>query len=126
MKRPDGVTIIAVYEFLSAIPSVLGICGYLGFALLGTFSGPEGSIGIAEVTVGLFALGIPVLLIGVGGVLAVITGWGLLGLKGWARWLAIVLAALSLLAFPIGTIIGVLIIWYLLKDEVRQAFEAAA
>ncbi len=58
--------------------------------------------------------------------LSVITGWGLLGLKGWARWLSIVMAALSLLAFPIGTIIGVLIIWYLLKDEVRQAFEAAA
>lgn len=126
MKRPDGVTIIAVYEFLSAIPSVLGICAILGFAVPGTIAGPEGSIGVAEVTVSLFILGIVVLLIGAGALLSVITGWGLLGMKGWARWLAIVLAALSLLAFPIGTIIGALIIWYLLKDEVRQAFEAAA
>jgi uncharacterized Tic20 family protein len=47
-------------------------------------------------------------------------------MKGWARWLAIVLAALGLLAFPVGTVIGALIIWYLLKDEVRQAFEADA
>jgi uncharacterized Tic20 family protein len=56
----------------------------------------------------------------------VIAGWGLLGMKGWARWLAIALAALSPLAFPVATVIGALIIWYLLRDEVRQAFEAAA
>jgi len=60
------------------------------------------------------------------GVLAVITGWGLLGLKGCARWRAIVLAALSVVAFPVGTVIGVLIIWYLLQEEVREAFGAAA
>jgi len=123
MKRPDGVTIIAVYEFLSAIPGFIGICAILVFAVPGTLTGTEG---IGDATVGLAVLGCVLLLIGVGALLSVITGWGLLGMKGWARWLAIVLAALSLLAFPIGTIIGALIIWYLLKDEVKQAFEAAA
>jgi hypothetical protein len=39
--------------------------------------------------------------------------------------LAIVLAILGLFAFPVGTVIGVLIIWYLLKEDVRQAFELA-
>jgi hypothetical protein len=123
MKRPDGVTIIAVYEFLSAIPGLIGLCAILVFAVPGTLAGGDG---IGDAAVALFVLGIVLLLIGAGALLSVITGWGLLGLKGWARWLAIVLAALSLPLFPIGTIIGVLIIWYLLKDEVRQAFEAAA
>ena len=123
MKRPDGVTIIAVYEFLSAIPGLIGLCAILGFAVPGILAGGDG---IGDAAVALFAVGIGLLLVGAGTLLSVITGWGLLGLKGWARWLSIVMAALSLLAFPIGTIIGVLIIWYLLKDEVRQAFEAAA
>jgi len=46
-------------------------------------------------------------------------------MKGWARWLAFILAIFSLFLFPIGTVIGALIIWYLLKDDVREAFEAA-
>ena len=123
MKRPDGVTIIAVYEFLSAIPGLIGICAILVFAVSGTLAGTEG---IGDAAVVLAVLGCVLLLIGVGALVSVITGWGLLGMKGWARWLAIVLAALSLLAFPIGTIFGALIIWYLLKAEVREAFEAAA
>ena len=123
MKRPDGVTVIAIYEFLSAIPGLIGICAILVFAVPGALTGTEG---IAGATVGLFVLLIVVLLIGAGALISVIAGWGLLGMKGWARWLAIVLAALGLLAFPIGTVIGALIIWYLLKDEVRQAFEAEA
>jgi hypothetical protein len=121
MKRPDGVTLIAVYEFLIAIPGLIGLCGILVFAVPAILTGTEG---IVDATAGLFALGIGLLLVGGGTLLSVIAGWGLLRMKGWARWLTIALAAFSLLAFPIGTIIGALIIWYLLKDEVTQAFEA--
>jgi hypothetical protein len=59
------------------------------------------------------------------GVALVVAGWGLLGMKSWARWLAFILAIINLFAFPIGTVIGALIIWYLLKDDVQEAFEAA-
>jgi hypothetical protein len=59
------------------------------------------------------------------GIALVLSGWGLLRMKQWARWLAFVLAIFSLFAFPIGTVIGALIIWYLLKDDVREAFEMA-
>ena len=59
------------------------------------------------------------------GIALVLAGWGLLQLRSWARWLAFILAIFSLFAFPIGTIIGALIIWYLLKDDVRDAFEIA-
>ena len=122
MKRPDGVTVIAIYEFLSAIPGLIGMCAFAVFAIPGLLSGKGG----ADVAIGLVIAMFVLLLVGGGTLLSVIAGWGLLGLKGWARWLAIVLAALGLLAFPIGTVIGALIIWYLLKEEVRQAFEAEA
>ena len=123
MKRPDGVTVIAIYEFLSAIPGVLGICAFVAIAIPATYAGTEAQVGLP---IGLLATGCGLLLVALAALLSVIAGWGLLGMKGWARWLAIALAALGLLAFPIGTVIGALIIWYLLKDEVRQAFEAAA
>jgi thiosulfate reductase cytochrome b subunit len=60
------------------------------------------------------------------GIALVVAGWGLLGMKQWARWLAFILAIISLFAFPIGTVIGAVIIWYLLKDDVTAAFEEAA
>ncbi len=70
----------------------------------------------------LFGLCIGFLVTGGSGILSVLAGWGLLNLKEWARWLALVLAVFTLFAFPIGTIIGVLIIWYLLQDEAKDAF----
>jgi uncharacterized protein YqgC (DUF456 family) len=59
------------------------------------------------------------------GIALVIAGWGLLSMKQWARWLAFILAIISLFGFPIGTVIGALIIWYLLKEDVKQAFKVA-
>ncbi len=43
---------------------------------------------------------------------------GLLRLRGWARWLAMGLAATGYL------IVAVLIIWYLFTDKAKQAFRA--
>ena len=60
---------------------------------------------------------------GLVGVVALVTGFGLLQLRNWARWVAVALAAVSLLAFPVGTIIGALVIWYMLSDKGKAAFE---
>ncbi len=57
---------------------------------------------------------------------------GLLRLRGWARWLAIGLAATGLMYLiqpslqpsPVAFMFGVLIIWYLLTDKAKQAFRA--
>ncbi|KPK09963.1 MAG: hypothetical protein AMJ56_09495 [Anaerolineae bacterium SG8_19] len=97
--RPDGVTAIAVYYFLVAISS-------LYFPLIGLSFGLLTTLVLA--------------------VMAIVAGWGLLRMASWARWLAFGLAIISLLFFPIGTIIGAIIIWYLLKEDVREAFEAAS
>jgi type II secretory pathway pseudopilin PulG len=63
-----------------------------------------------------------VALYGLIGVLYLATGVGLLRLDPWARTLQIVLAGLLLLGIPCGTIIGILILVYLLKPEVKTLF----
>jgi uncharacterized Tic20 family protein len=62
----------------------------------------------------------------VGGIALIIAGWGLMSMKEWARWLGFILGILNLFFFPIGTIIGAVIIWYLLKDDIQQAFEESS
>jgi len=53
---------------------------------------------------------------------AVVAGWGLLKMKNWGRWAAIILGAVQLLGFPIFTAIGGVIIYYLLQEDVVASF----
>ena len=57
--------------------------------------------------------------------LSLAAGIGLLMEKEWGRISGIVHAALSLLWFPIGTVIGIITLIYLTKAEVREYFESA-
>lgn len=120
MKRPDGVTLIAVYHFFSGALGLLGGCAILFFAILPVVFAVDDPVGLFW---SLLALGLALLASLGAGVISLAVGWGLLELKSWARWGAIVLAILGLFAVPIGTIIGALIIFYLLQDQARIAFE---
>ncbi len=64
-----------------------------------------------------------------GGVLGIVTGWGLLERQSWARMLAIVLGCFSLLEMPLGTGLGIYTLWVLLpaqsEQEYRQISRAA-
>ena len=122
MKRPDGVTAIAVWFFVDALFVLMIACTLIAVPFSGVFSEIGDPIGEFWVT---FALTCGVVYMLLMAIAALLAGWGLLRMKGWARWLAFILAIFGLLAFPVGTVIGALIIWYLLKDEVREAFEAA-
>ena len=51
-----------------------------------------------------------------------ITGWGLLKLRPWARILGIVLAVIGLINFPIGTAVGIYGLWVLLTKETERLF----
>jgi len=53
----------------------------------------------------------------------VITGFGLLKFRPWARIVGIVLSALHLFAFPLGTALGVYGLWVLLNAETLPLFE---
>ena len=115
-KRPDGITVLSVYHFLVAALSAMGICVGFVFLLALAFSNQY----VSPV--------VPILL-GFGIVLSFIlvlanaaAGWALLKMLEWGRWLSVALGVLSLLLFPVGTIIGAVVIWYLLQPEVKDAF----
>ena len=52
-----------------------------------------------------------------------ILGFGLYNLRPWARILGIVLAAIHLLNFPLGTAISLYAFWVLLKPETAALFQ---
>ena len=54
-----------------------------------------------------------------------VTGFGLLSYKPWARIVGIVLAVLQLLHFPLGTVFGIYALWVLLNKETEQLFAGA-
>lgn len=116
MKRSDGVTVLSVYHFVVAALSLLGVCASLTALLVLVFSydwyAPNASIllGLAAI---LFFLSIAA---------HVAAGWALFKMLEWGRWLSIALAVLSLPLFPVGTLIGGVIIWYLLQPGVRDDF----
>lgn len=76
----------------------------LGGALLGL-------TGIA-LSVMLFLLALP----------SIIAGWGLWTLRPWARILAIILGAISLIKFPIGTLFGVYVLVILFRKDTEALF----
>ena len=51
-----------------------------------------------------------------------LAGWGLLKRAEWGRVLALVMGALSLLNFPLGTALGAYAIWALMQPEARAEF----
>ncbi len=119
MKRPDGVTLIAVWYFLNAFFILLSFCALIAIPVSGAFSDINDQTGLFWATAGVICLAI---FVAVTGIVAALTGWGLLRIRSWARILALILAIMGLFAFPVGTVISALIIWYLLKEDVRQVF----
>lgn len=122
MKRPEGVTAIAIWFFVAAILTLIFACMMVAIPISGAIDSINDPVGEFWA---IFSLTCGVIFIFVAGILSVIAGWGLLRMKQWARWLSLVLGIFTLFAFPIGTVIGAFIIWYLLKQDVREAFEMA-
>lgn len=140
MGRPTGVTVLAVLDFIGAGFCVLAGLGMLlggGFMATmmsqqqGAAAGLLGAIGAAA--------GVMFLLCAA---LSALVGWGLLKLKGWARIVTIVLAAIgiagallqvfgALAHFNVIAVVWTLcwvavygwIIWYMLQPHVKAAFE---
>ena len=117
-NRPTGVTIIAILFILSAIPSLYGTVYVIVKGLGPALSDGLGS-GLLENTWAYLLAIVATLFYGV---FALVTGYGLWITKDWGRSLAIFMSVFLLFAFPVGTVAGVLIIWYLRKQEVRDAF----
>jgi hypothetical protein len=143
MGRPTGVTILAILNFIGAAFCLLGGIGMIlggGFIATMLSQQGQGNAGAAGILAGLGAAAGVVIII-CGGISALI-GFGLWKLKGWARIVSIVLygisAALQLLGL-LGSLahfnafaviwsvfwiaVDAFVIWYLLKPEVKAAFQ---
>jgi len=116
MKRPDLLILIAIWQFLNALLLSIGIAAIAVFAF--PKAGPADAGTIFGLSIAIFFLTV---FIG----LSIAGGVGLLMGKNWGRIISIVNAALSLLNIPIGTIIGILVLIYLTKSEVREYFESS-
>jgi uncharacterized membrane protein (DUF2068 family) len=122
MRRPDGITLIAVWHFIVALFSLIGLCA-MSIPIVAVLA-DAGNAG--DTMIALVALLFAVIVIIVLGVAFGVVGWGLWQLKDWARIGAIVLAVLQLPGFPLGTIVGGLTLWYLLSDpDAKAAFQVA-
>lgn len=123
----DNVKIVAILNI------VLGCFGVLaGIAVLMIFGGIATFVGVNSNDQET-AAAVPVLaLIGTGvaiflfilSIPSIIGGWGMLKFKPWARTLMIIVSALNLLHFPIGTAIGIYGLIILLNDDTRRLFES--
>jgi hypothetical protein len=144
MNKPAGVIVIAILYFLGAAILLLAGIGFIvgGGAIAAMMSqqGRAGGSGLATL-MGALGAGVGIFFL-IWGAVDVIVGVGLLKLKSWARMVAIVFAGIgacfqafgllsSLAHFNIVSfvftliILGIqgLIIWYLLKPEVKAAFQ---
>ena len=130
MRRPELLVVIAVWEFLSAFGVLVGIgavSSLFFFTVPGVWwDGMMGGWGMWDMPrIGNFAvivMGVVLLVMVAYFVLALMGGIGLLKGREWGRIVSIVQAALSLFWVPIGTVIGILILIYLTKNEVQEYF----
>jgi hypothetical protein len=104
---------------LGALTLLGAVCAVVSIASGGLFSEDPDALlgsGIAATCGGGFLL--------LAGGLNLVTGIGLLNFKNWARILAIIFAILNLLAFPIGTALGIYTLWVMLTGETQPLFQS--
>jgi len=114
LKRHDGLVLIAVWDFLTALWLLIPVIAIAIFAFPDT-DDAGAYFGLSIVTVVLLSLS----------GLSLAAGIGLLTRKEWGRILAIVHAAMSLIVIPVGTIIGALSLVYLTRSRIREYFATA-
>ena len=120
MKRPDMLILIAIWETLCAMGGLIVISAISLFAFPNAV-GVWGGVDVGAI----FVLSIVILTLLCGVSVSIAGGIGLLMGKEWGRVVSITQAALSLFLFPFGTIIGVLIIIYLTKTDIKEFFTTA-
>lgn len=88
-------------------------------AFVGTLDDPHSPAGVAAL--GLTGVALTTFLIVVS-IPYIICGWGMLTLRPWSRIFGIVLAAISLVRIPIGTVFGIYALIILFNKETEALF----
>ena len=119
-------THVKVLAVLFIVFGALGTLLGLGLMALLSVIGAAGAVSDPDAWMALpvlgftgAALGAFLLILSLPGIIA---GVGLLKYRPWARILTIVLSALNLMNFPIGTILGIYGLWVMLSDEGSRLF----
>jgi hypothetical protein len=121
------IKVLAVLHIVFGALGTLGAVAVLAvFGLAGTLAGlthGPGAIYVLPI-IGLTgtALFVVILCISLPGLIA---GIGLLKFKPWARVMMIVLSALHILNFPLGTVLGIYGLYVLLSEEGTRLFTRA-
>ncbi|MFQ5789492.1 MAG: hypothetical protein ACE5JI_03360 [Acidobacteriota bacterium] len=120
---------VKVLAVLYIVLSAMGVVAAL--LCLAIFGGSAGIVGIvaqeepdARIAVpilGFLAVGLFIFLLTLS-VPGIFAGVGLLKFRPWARILAIILSALNLMNFPLGTVLGIYGLWVLLSKETELLF----
>ena len=119
MKKPDLIILVAIWNFLSAFGAAVGMAAIVIFA----FPAIQDLDRMPRLGA-LFGLTVAMLVLFIWLAIAIAGAAGLLAGKEWGRILSLIHAGFSLLSIPIGTVIGILVIIYLIKPEVREYFLA--
>jgi type IV pilus assembly protein PilA len=111
LRRPAAVTVLAILQLVGGALAFISVAVLLG--LDGLRSDDGGVRGFLMVVCAITAGA---------GVLQVMCGLGLLKLKPYGRTLMLVFAWIGVLGFPIGTIISILILFYLHRPGIKLLF----
>ena len=121
MRKPANLTAIIIWEFTSAFIALLALCAVsIFFAFPEILEDMGSSAALPGAVIG-FSIAILLLICYI--VIAISAAIGLLKGSEWGRVLSIVHSACSLLSIPVGTAIGIMIIMYLTKAEVKNYFQ---
>lgn len=124
-------THVKVLGVLFIVFGVLGVFGAfftsLVFGVLATILGASHEHGapFGLAMLGLAGMALTVMLL-VLSIPSIICGIGLLRFRRWARILGIILAAIGLLRFPVGTLFGVYALVILFRKDTEALFETPA
>ena len=116
------VKVVAVlFIIFGALAIMLAFFSTLLFSVLGSWIGASAEEGAAVggAVMGLVGVIVTIALL-VYAVPAFVCGWALLNRKPWARIMGIILAAISLVKIPFGTIFGIYALWVLLNKETER------
>ncbi len=132
VKRPDSLSLIAIIDVIfgafALFFSILMISSFPG-VLSGTppLSYMYGGYHMAMGPLMLDFINIMMYLMFFGGIISgipmVIAGFGLWNLQSWGRILHVIGWIPVLLFFPLGTIVGILLIWAVFTSEITSIFE---
>jgi hypothetical protein len=119
-----GVLYLALSGFFFVAALFLGLAMGSAAGIVGATADPQdAAIAIPVLGIAGSALVIFLLAFSLPGIL---TGYGLLTYKPWARIVGIVLSAINLINIPFGTMLGAYGLWVLLNKETERLFEGRA